>query len=119
MPISALSFLEGKRFITDYRKKNGISVPGHKNFFFEEMKMKICVSAGFEHGTLCVLGTHDNRYTTGSTDVRRVNVLNKFLFCVIRALGMWHLCVVTGRLFQCVHEQKYIFNKKSGQKFMT
>ena len=66
--MSELSFLERKRFITDYRKKNGISVSGHKNFFFEEIKMKICVSAGFEQGILCVLGTYDNRYITGSTD---------------------------------------------------
>ena len=75
--------------------------------------MKICVSVWFEHGNLCVLGTRDNRYTTESADARHVNFLNKFLLCVIRALGMWHLCVVTGRLFKCVHEQKFIFNKKN------
>ena len=88
MPISGLSFLGRKIFITDYRKKDGISVSGHKNVFFEETKMKTCVSAGFEHGTLCILGTRDNRHTTGSADAIRVNFLNKFLLCVIRALGM-------------------------------
>ena len=91
MPISALNFLERKRFITDNRKKNGISVPGHKNFFFKVIKMKTCVTAGFEDGTLCALGTRDNRYTTRSADARHVNFLNKFLLCVIRAPGMSHL----------------------------
>ena len=112
MPISALSFLKRKRFITDYRKKNGISVPGHKNFFSEEIKMKICVSDGFEQGTLCVLGTRDNLYTTRSTDANCVNFLNKFLLCVIRAPGMWHLCVVTGRLFNASNNKNLYLTKK-------
>ena len=99
MPISALSFLERKRFITDYRQKNGISVPGHKNFFFKEIKIKTCVSAGLEHGTLCVLGTRDNPYTTRSADARRVNFLNKFLLCVIRPPSMWDLLVAPLRRY--------------------
>ena len=91
--------------------------PGHKNFFFKEIKMITRVVTGVEPSILCVLGTRNNRYATKPADAKRVNFLNKFISSLWHSCSwhvapvMWHLCLVAGRHFQCIHKQNFGWGK--------
>ena len=100
MPVSALSFLrvyqKEKRFITDYRKKNGISVPGHKTF---PSKNKVPCSIPAE-SHIFIIKQIASLCHSCSWHVAPV---------------MWHHCVVTGRLkngFFNASTGKNLYNKK-------